>query len=395
MKKWKLLLAASCLAVVAIAGCGKEKEQESVDTSTIQETILEDTENDLSAETESSVEEVESTEAESDVPTEVESEVQAETETVQEEIESTVAETEETESTEVAKEEEEVKEMPTLEEIEFVDVVPVSDSMILYRNSGTIQKISYTTKDYSGDEHEITKEAFVYLPYGYDETKQYNVLYLMHGIGGNIYEWGMTDNNSRVKAIMDNLIANNVIEPFIVVAANGRSGADFANTNGDWNMFYLFGKELRNDLIPYIDANFATYAEYSEEGYDLTAARDHRAMAGLSMGGMQTTNIGMCECLDIISYFGAFSAAPTTYDSTKIAECLKNFEDYDINYYYGVCGTDDGIAIGSSSAAVNGLTDKTDKLVDGENFKWQTLRGGHDFTIWYLGYYNFARIVFK
>ncbi len=394
MKKWKLLLLASCLTVFTIAGCGNEKEQDNADGSTVQETVLDGNESDVAVETESSVEEVESTEAESDVPVEVESDVPAETESdVPTEVESDV--TVETESTEVVEEEEEVKEMPALEDIEFVDVVPVSDSMILYKNSGTIQKISYTTKDYSGDEHEITKEAFVYLPYGYDETKQYNVLYLMHGIGGNIYEWGMTDNNSRVKAMMDNLIANNVIEPFIVVAANGRSGADFANTNGDWNMFYLFGKELRNDLIPYIDANFATYAEYSENGYDLTAARDHRAMAGLSMGGMQTTNIGMCECLDIISYFGAFSAAPTTYDSTKIAECLKNFEEYDINYYYGVCGTDDGIAISSSSAAVNGLTDKTDKLEDGVNFKWQTLRGGHDFTIWYLGYYNFARIVFK
>lgn len=378
MRKFKIFLLIFVLALFNLNGCGSEKEQGVVIKESEEGTV-----------TESEVEFVKESEEGTITESEVESVKESEEGTV---LESEVAFVKESETTE---EEEVVTEIPKLEDIEIVDMVPVSDTMILYKNCGKIQEISYPTKDYYGDEHEITKTAFVYLPYGYDESKQYNVLYLMHGIGGDIYEWGMYDSSSRVKAMMDHLITDGVIEPFIVVAANGRASADFANTNADYNSFYLFGKELRNDLIPYIDANFATYAEYSEDGYDLTAARDHRAMAGLSMGGMQTTNIGMCECLDIISYFGAFSAAPTTYDATKISECLKNFEDYDINYYYAVCGTDDGIAISSASAAVNGLTDKTDKLVEGENFAWQTLRGGHDFTIWYLGYYNFARLVFK
>lgn len=306
--------------------------------------------------------------------------------------------------------EESIAEEPSAEEIQtemedetvitevstgIVDQIPVSYVLPTYANCGRIEEITYSTKDYYGDGAELTKSAFVYLPNDYDESKQYNVLYLMHGIGGNEREWGMVDSNSKVKAMMDHLIENGEIEPFIIVTPNGRSSADFANTNADYNAFYKFGEELRNDLIPYIDANYATYAEYSEDGYDLTEARDHRAMAGLSMGGMQTTNIGMCECLDIISYFGAFSAAPTTYPADKIVECLQAFKEYDINYYYGVCGTGDGIALASSSAAVTGLTDKTDKLTDGENFAWQTLPGGHDFQIWNLGFYNFARLVFQ
>ena len=277
----------------------------------------------------------------------------------------------------------------------IVDKVPVADLGIMFKDCGTIQEISYTTKAYYGDESELTKTAFVYLPKDYDETKQYNVLYLMHGIGGNEREWGMYNSSSKVKAMMDRLTAREAIEPFIIVAPNGRSCTDFANTNADYNSFYVFGKELRNDLIPYIDANFATYADYSEDGYDLTEARDHRAMAGLSMGGMQTTNIGLCECLDIISYFGTFSAAPTTYNATQIAGCLEAFEEYDVNYFYSMCGTNDGIAYSSARAAVTGLTDKTDMLTDGENFTWQTLPGGHDFNIWYLGFYNFARLVFQ
>ncbi len=84
----------------------------------------------------------------------------------------------------------------------------------------------------------------------------------------------------------------------------------------------------------------------------MKADREHRAMAGLSMGGMQTINIGMCECLDTIGYFGAFSAA-----AKQLPQLSERFQD-------------------------------------GENYMWQELKGGHDFHIWYLGFYNFAQKVF-
>lgn len=274
---------------------------------------------------------------------------------------------------------------------------------------GTIEHISYQTKDYYGDGAEITKYAYVYLPYDYDETKQYDVLYLMHGIGGSEREWGMTGDDSKVKKIMDNLIFNGEAKPFIIVTPNGRSSSDFANTNADYNSFYCFGQELRNDLIPYIDTHYATYAECerslsdSDDGstqdntavtYDLSASREHRAMAGLSMGGMQTINIGMCECLDLFSWYGAFSSAPTSYPSTDVAQKLTAFPDENINYFYAICGTEDSIAYSSARSATRGLTDLSDKF-DDSNFYWQELPGAHDFNIWYLGFYNFARIVFQ
>lgn len=275
-----------------------------------------------------------------------------------------------------------------------VDSIPLQMFEKRTDHGGTIEKITYQTKDYFGDESEITKQAYVYLPYNYDETKQYNVLYLMHGIGGSESEWEMTGEDSLIKKMMDNLIYSGLIEPFIIVTPNGRSAADHSPTS-DFNSFYVFGKELRNDLIPYIDKHYATYADYDDNGYDLTKSRDHRAMAGLSMGGMQTINIGLCECLDIISYFGAFSAAPTTYTASVISDKLKDFPDYNINFFYNICGTEDQIAIASASAAVNSLTQLTDKLSEGKNFIWQKVSGGHTFDIWYLGFYNFANLVFK
>lgn len=278
---------------------------------------------------------------------------------------------------------------------EISETIPVKYLSLRVTECGTIEKVTYTTYDYFGDGSEIEKQANVYLPYGYDEDKKYNVLYLMHGIGGDENEWGMTGSTSKVKMIMDNLIYNGDVEPFIVVTPNGRSGADFADKNSDYNSFYEFGKELRNDLIPYIESHYATYGQYDEKDYDMKADREHRAMAGLSMGGMQTINIGMCECLDIISYFGAFSAAPTSYKGADIVKNIDTrFPDEEIQLFYNICGTEDSIAYPSASAAAKGLSQLSDRFQDGENYMWQELSGGHDFNIWYLGFYNFAQQVF-
>lgn len=279
---------------------------------------------------------------------------------------------------------------------EISELIPTKYSSRRYKQCGTIEHITYPSYDYFGDGSALEKPANVYLPYGYDETKQYNVLYLMHGIGGDENEWGMVGNTSQIKMIMDNLIFNGDIEPFIVVTPNGRSGADFANKSSDYNSFYEFGKELRNDLIPYIESHYATYGKAGEEGYDMKADREHRAMAGLSMGGMQTINIGMCECLDIIGWFGAFSAAPTSYPAADVVKKIdEQFPDEEIKYFYNICGTDDAIAYQSSSTAAKKLPQLSDRFQDGENYMWQELRGGHDFRIWYLGFYNFAQLVFE
>lgn len=275
------------------------------------------------------------------------------------------------------------------------DLIPTKYITRRFSECGTIETISYTTYDYFGDGAEIEKYANVYLPYGYDKEKKYNVLYLMHGIGGDENEWGMTGDTSRVKIIMDNLIYNEDIEPFIVVTPNGRSSADFANRSSDHNSFYEFGKELRNDLIPYIESHYATYGQSGENDYDMKTDRAHRAMAGLSMGGMQTINIGMCECLDIISYFGAFSAAPTSYKGEDIVKAIDTqFPDEEILYFYNICGTNDSIAYQSASTAAKELPQLSGRFKDGENYMWQELSGGHDFRIWYLGFYNFAQKVF-
>ena len=254
---------------------------------------------------------------------------------------------------------------------------------VMVKDGGKIEHITYKSKNYYGDGAENEKKANVYLPAGYnkaDTSKKYKVLYLMHGIGGDENEWGMKDDQSLVKKMMDNLTVKGDIEPFIIVTPNGRSGSD-PDPSKTYMAFYKFGEELRKDLIPYMDSHYNTYTD-----------RDHRAMAGLSMGGMQTINIGICECLDLISYFGAFSAAPTSYEAAKVAATIKSQPELPVNYFYNICGTEDSIAYGAHAAASKLLPRLCPALEEGKNFRWQEQRGNHDFGIWNLGFYNFAKI---
>ncbi|MBR5345314.1 MAG: hypothetical protein IK127_05765 [Clostridia bacterium] len=258
---------------------------------------------------------------------------------------------------------------------EYDDTIPTRYTVKCER-AGTIESFTYEAHDYSNDEELYEKKAFVYLPYGYDPEQTYPLLILCHGIGGNENEWGMNTDTSKVKCIMDNLIDYGEIRPFIVVTPNGRAGR-----TTDSSSFYLFGKELRYDLLPALAESYAV---------DITD-RSMCAMAGLSMGGMQTINMGIGECLDLFSAFGAFSAAPTSNTAAITAATINASEEYPIRIFYSICGTEDNIALGAVRAAVDGLGALTDKLND-DNFIVQYVPGGHDFAVWYLGFYNFARL---
>ncbi len=273
---------------------------------------------------------------------------------------------------------------------EFADALP-NECYTAPKNCGKVEKISYPSRDYAGDGAEITKYALVYLPYGYNADERYDVLVLCHGIGGTENEWGFRNQYCIGRNVVDRLIDEGAVRPLIVVCPNGRSSADCYNTSmANAASFYAFGQELRNDLLPYIDANYATYG--SDTPDDLSASRDHRAMAGLSMGGMQTINIGLCECPDLFSAFGAFSAAPTSYTASQIASKLEAFPGFSIRYFYSICGTEDGTAYLPAKLAAADLPEKSD-LFDESNWHWHERKGVHNFDVWNTGLYNFLRLL--
>jgi enterochelin esterase family protein len=150
----------------------------------------------------------------------------------------------------------------------------------------------------------------VYLPPGYDTrtSTRYAVLYLQHGGGEDETGW---IRQGRANFILDNLIAAGQAKPMIVVMAYGyarRAGATPMDLAGKpfgsaealkamQDMATVFEDDVIQALIPYIDATFRTLPD-----------RDHRAMAGLSMGGMQTFHVTL-KHLDRFSYIGGFSGA--------------------------------------------------------------------------------------
>lgn len=143
----------------------------------------------------------------------------------------------------------------------------------------------------------IIKKCSIYLPAGYDpkdKETSYDVMYLLHGVGGSREEWlsgnGKTDGNYTICNIFDNLIAKGDINPLIVVFPEGRSAYDWTDTSFNpegTNLlgFYYFDYELRYDLIPFIESSYQTYAKIQDTSRKgIEYSRLHRALGGLVHG---------------------------------------------------------------------------------------------------------------
>lgn len=173
---------------------------------------------------------------------------------------------------------------------------------------GQLREINYWAKNSNTNRH-----AFVYTPPDYDKdtNKRYPVLYLQHGAGEDETGWGR---QGHAGLIMDNLMAEGKTKPFIIAmefggspfaggarptnappAAAGATNRAITGPGGRPFDISAFEKALIEDFIPYVDANFRTIAD-----------QPHRAMAGLSMGGMQTRGITLAH-LDKFSHIGVFS----------------------------------------------------------------------------------------
>jgi len=237
---------------------------------------------------------------------------------------------------------------------------------------GTIEHITYHS-GVTGTE----RGANVYLPPNYSTDKKYPVIYLLHGIGGNEYEW---TGYVKADAILDNLIADGKAAPMIAVFPNGRAMADDQTPENPFNpeaiaAFAAFEGDLLDYLVPAIDARYSTIPD-----------ADHRALSGLSMGGGQTFNIGLSH-LDTFSWIAPFSAAPNT---RKLEEFVADPDkvSQDLNLLYISCGNQDGL-ISNSQQAHRFLRDHDVPHI------WNVDDHGHDGETWGSNLYHFAQLVFQ
>ena len=162
---------------------------------------------------------------------------------------------------------------------------------------GNVQQVLFHSPS-TDSEH----RAFVYTPpqYGKDD-KRYPVLYLQHGWGEDETAWS---SQGHANLIMDNLIAEGTIDPFIIVMTYGMTNDVKFGTIGQFTA-KEFEQLLVDELVPFIDANFNTVAD-----------RDHRAMAGLSMGGIETKLITLRRP-EVFGYYGLLSGGTYSPEELK------------------------------------------------------------------------------
>jgi enterochelin esterase-like enzyme len=218
------------------------------------------------------------------------------------------------------------------------------------------------------------RRMVVYTPPGYSTSKKYPVLYLLHGIGGDETEW---QRFTQPENILDNLIADGKAVPMILVFPNGRAQKNDraeGNVFAHFRAFEAFEGDLLNDVIPAIESRYSTLTD-----------REHRALAGLSMGGGQTLNFGLTH-LDRFAWIGAFSSAPNTKPpATLVPDPAATAKQ--LKLLWLSCGNKDGL-ISISQTLHRYLKERWVPHV------WNVDDHAHDAAEWANNLHHFAERVF-
>jgi enterochelin esterase-like enzyme len=235
---------------------------------------------------------------------------------------------------------------------------------------GKLEMIEYESKTVG-----TTRKMQVYTPPGYSKEKKYPVLYLLHGIGGDETEW---ERFATPDVLLDNLIADGKAVPMIIVMPNGRAQK---NDRAEGNMFAaapsfaVFEQDLLQDVIPAIESRYSVQAD-----------REHRALAGLSMGGGQSLNFGLAH-LDTFAWVGGFSSAPNTKPPEQLVPDPAAASQK-LKLLWLSCGNKDGLI--RISQGVHGyLKEKNVPHV------WHVDGNAHDPTHWRNNLWLFSQRIFK
>lgn len=226
---------------------------------------------------------------------------------------------------------------------------------------GNVQQILFPSKSTN-----TSRRAFVYTPPGYEKNQKvrYPVLYLQHGWGEDETAWS---NQGRANLIMDNMIAEGKIKPFIIVMTYGMTNEIKWGGIRDFKID-AFQTVLVDELIPYVDSNFRTIAD-----------QPHRAMAGLSMGGMETKMITLNKP-EVFSHYALLSGG--TYNPEDIKDKSK------VKLIFLSCGSKerpDGVK--NSAAALKSA---------GFNAVSYVSEGtAHEFQTWRRSLHELAPLLFK
>lgn len=234
---------------------------------------------------------------------------------------------------------------------------------------GTLALIEYESKTVG-----TTRKMQVYTPPGYSPDRKYPVLYLLHGIGGDETEW---QRFATPNIPLDNLIADRKAVPMIIVMPNGRAQK---NDRAEGNVFAsapafaAFERDLLDDVIPAIESRYAVQAD-----------REHRALAGLSMGGGQSLNFGLGH-LDTFAWVGGFSSAPNTKPPEELVPDPAGAAQK-LRLLWLSCGSKDGLIRISQGVHAYLKAHHVPHI-------WHVDGNGHDATHWRNSLYQFTQLLF-
>jgi enterochelin esterase-like enzyme len=221
------------------------------------------------------------------------------------------------------------------------------------------------------------KRFYIYTPAGYDENAaaKYPVLYLLHGGGEDERGWG---EQGKTDLIMDNLLAARKAKPMLIVMVDGNAPGVGINSS----YYELFRSEMKDCVIPFVEKNYKADGNASM-----------RALAGLSMGGLQTLHAGIFDS-QLFPYMGVFSSGwfQTPTNTNDDFEYLKkNVDAFKANnklLWIAMGGKED-------IAYQNGqnMLGKFDSL--GVKYTYSEYPGGHTWPVWRNNLYKFAQLLFK
>ena len=262
-------------------------------------------------------------------------------------------------------------------------------------HAGTVTAVEYDTKAFAAyDLLTYHKRMNVYLPYGYDETKPYNVLVLIHGQGDNEDDWLVDTHESGGHAmcgrvILDNIFEKGLAEPCIVVTPVTETKHVQGLTAGIVQM----QDELRETILPYIVEHYSTYAKDGSAA-GLLAARSHFGLGGLSNGALFTYEGGMRHDFDLFGSYCAFSGNGEPWKTVSAIQS-DEFASLPVDCLFTGAGSLNDWQQNYTKIGFEHFVEKDSRFVEGENAWNVDVNGGHEWKVWFTCLYNAMQVMFQ